>query len=375
MKAFKQKGFTLTEIMVAAVVAIIVFTGLINILIASDETVDDTVNRGELQETGRLAMQIISRDIMMAGYWGSFTGSSFAPTHVAGSAANFTLHREANGSNVTGVINTQECSTSDARRTNNGTFPNQVVASSFRFFRHITGYSNTADVNILNGCLATRVLNSDVIQIKRLITYDNTVDDVVNGLASLNDTRFYMLTKPGEAIVFAGNDVVPTFNDGTHILGELGEYQHRIYFVREETRGDYTVPVLRRRFLFKNGTDVRSRGRLGDQALVEGVESLGFLYGLDTNGDGTVNYYAKASEITDQQWEENGAKVIAVRVSILVRTLKPNVNSAPQNAITYDLGSHTLTIQPNTNESVMFRRMLFTNTVTLLNRGESSWRS
>jgi type IV pilus assembly protein PilW len=60
--------------------------------------------------------------------------------------------------------------------------------------------------------------------------------------------------------------------------------------------------------------------------LVEGIEQMQILYGEDTDAtpDGTPNYYTTADQVTDM------AKVVSIRLSLLVRTIDDNLASEPQ---------------------------------------------
>ncbi len=51
--------------------------------------------------------------------------------------------------------------------------------------------------------------------------------------------------------------------------------------------------------------------------IAQGVESVQYLYGVDTDGDGAVNRYENATNVTS--W----VNVISVQVAILVRSLRP----------------------------------------------------
>lgn len=56
--------------------------------------------------------------------------------------------------------------------------------------------------------------------------------------------------------------------------------------------------------------------------LVPGIERMQFNYGVDANSDGIVDQYQKASQVS--QW----SSVIAVRVAVLARSLKPTKEAA-----------------------------------------------
>jgi type IV pilus assembly protein PilW len=89
------------------------------------------------------------------------------------------------------------------------------------------------------------------------------------------------------------------------------------------------------------------------EELVEGIEDMQVLYGEDTNGDGTANYYVPFDEIADAD------DVISIRVSLLVRSIEDNIVQGTQTLI-YN-GS-------NTPFSDGHLRKVFTSTIALRNR-------
>ncbi|PJE80114.1 hypothetical protein CI610_00925 [invertebrate metagenome] len=81
--------------------------------------------------------------------------------------------------------------------------------------------------------------------------------------------------------------------------------------------------------LYRKRAGLSASGRsLSAEALVEGIESLHFLYGLDDNDDGTVDQYVSAQTLGDKddQWK----KVTGVRLEVVFRSLQP-VLEQPQH--------------------------------------------
>lgn len=105
--------------------------------------------------------------------------------------------------------------------------------------------------------------------------------------------------------------------------------------------------------------------RLATQNLIEGVENMQILYGVDTditavkpNGDGIANYYVPGSPANfpaGADW----ARVVSVRVSLLLRTIEDNIAST-QLSYTYN-GGTTLA----TDRRI---RRVFSSTIALRNR-------
>ncbi|EWH09008.1 prepilin-type cleavage/methylation-like protein [Catenovulum agarivorans DS-2] len=339
-----HRGFSLAELLVAMAVGLIVFSGVIGLLIASDETVSDTVQRGEMQENGRLAMALLSKDVMMAGYWGNFTGMDIH--EAAGADIRAIRLNQVNGNKV--AVQGADCL---GEGENNGSF---FVENSDFFFRFLWGTHTTFN-QIFNGCIVDAVVGSDVLQVKRVL--GSTTEQ-----GNEKDTRYYLISTDNQGIIYAGSDATPDIESA-----DINEYLHHIYYIAEEMRGGLLVPVLKRKYLYKTANSTGNQGQLKTYNLVEGVEKLGFLYGIDTDGDATVNYYAKANELDREDWEQERSTIMSVRIHILVRALEQDLSI--DNTNIYDLGSYTY--QANDN----YRRTLFTTTVKIVNAGKEVWRN
>ncbi len=75
----RQKGFTLIELMIAALLGIILLGGMIQIFIGSSQTFRVQRAIAEVQDKGRTAMDFISREIENAGFGGNgLVSSAFA---------------------------------------------------------------------------------------------------------------------------------------------------------------------------------------------------------------------------------------------------------------------------------------------------------
>lgn len=92
------------------------------------------------------------------------------------------------------------------------------------------------------------------------------------------------------------------------------------------------------------------------QPLVEGVENMQIKYGVDTDNDGTPNYYGDAGTVTLAQM----AQVVSVRVSLLLYTIERNAATA---RLVYRYND-----DPPTTPNDRRIRRVFTSTFVLRNR-------
>jgi type IV pilus assembly protein PilW len=68
-----QRGFTLIELMIASLIGLIVMGGLMNLFIATNRSVALSDSLSKNQDTGRFAMEYLTRFIRQAGYTQDFT--------------------------------------------------------------------------------------------------------------------------------------------------------------------------------------------------------------------------------------------------------------------------------------------------------------
>jgi type IV pilus assembly protein PilW len=73
MKKKYQTGISLIEIMISLLIGAFLLGGVLQIFIGSKQTYRMQENLTRLQENGRLALELIGRDIRMTGYWGCMT--------------------------------------------------------------------------------------------------------------------------------------------------------------------------------------------------------------------------------------------------------------------------------------------------------------
>jgi type IV pilus assembly protein PilW len=327
MMPFKPLGFSLVELMIALSVGLVLFAGVLSVFVGMRTTTAETTSYGELQENGRFAVSVLTEDLLRQNFWGDFSGA---------------LNRV--NISVTSPAITNDCS--------GGGVNNASLVQATGNYRTLWGQTISAAGNTNPmGCFGavantqTRV-NSDVIQFKR-------VTSLSVALASLNANNVYLYVNLLEGTIFSNNDIPPLIANGRY-----WQVQHNVYYVRERVVGDETVPVL-------------MQGRLVNRAMdftpiIDGIEMLRFLYGVDINGDGNVDSYLNADNVPENAWDNAGNfSIVAVKMFVLSRNIKPDRKYTNTN--TYQLGDLPYTVNDN------YRRLLFSSTVTLYNASVTSW--
>ncbi|WP_105201097.1 PilW family protein [Pseudoalteromonas sp. T1lg10] len=329
-------GYTLLELMIAMVVGLFLLGGVMFTYLSMKVTTSDTVEMGELQETGRIALDILGKDLKMTGFFGRLNIDSLTTADVSGVTAPAV-------DCIDEVFSI-------------GSFPGTGAVPNFPVI-----YGLEADSANELGCITDAKIGSDVIQIKRGVGEEMSGQDTQTG-------QYYVQTTLSDARFIEG--------DSNPIPFELGKgvwpYEHLVYYVGEDkyTSGgkEITVPVLKRKRLIGDEMDTES--------VLEGVENIRFLYGLDNDGNGDVDEYLEAGEMTPAHWQQSGTtRIKTVQVSVLVRATKEDNNIKLTNQ-TYVLGGDD-TASGNTQRKLTFddnyRRMVFVSTFKINNAGGNQW--
>ena len=323
----KQKGFTLVEMMISLFIGGLILGGVMFTYIGMKVTTKDTMTIGELQESGRLAINIMQRDIEQIGFWGTYYDDSFT------------------------AVNTETLSNPGAdcfEGLNNGSFPDLATASNFR-----TIYAKVADVSKELNCVTDPVKGTDIIQLKFL------QGDQLTESETQADENYFVAEQ--ESAQFK-REVI----SGSSANASIWPYSHHVYYISEQTykvnNKNLTVPALMRKRLVG--------GSITTETIMEGVENMRFVFGLDTNSDNRVDTYRSIKGMEHTDWE-NRKGILTVQVFLLIRALQPDPGVKIKNQ-TYTLGEDKDKRELKFTDS--FRRTVFTTTIRLNNVGSNLWR-
>jgi type IV pilus assembly protein PilW len=333
MSRAASRGFSLVELMVAMTLSLILLAGALSVLYSSKVTYYENERVARLQENGRAAVELMLRDMRAGGYRGctqtvTFTNALASPTGLlwnfaapvqgfeyvsAGTwspAADAAIVSPRNGSDIVAV------------RTSRIDAPvfttNAAMASS------------TADLTV-DKAAADTLANGSAVMIS-----DCTA------AAAFSVTTF---TDSGTTATLAhgGTDLGIPFSSGARVV----PVDTIIYYIRDSgtVRNGVSNPAL-----------WRIVGSGAPQELVEGIESMQVLYGVDTDNDRLVNSYVKASSVGAANWN----RVISVSIAMLIRSIEPNAaqkDSRPYSLLGTGVGPF----------NDRYERTLYTTTVTLRN--------
>jgi len=308
-------GFSMVELMVAMVITLILLAGIGQIFLASKKSFTIQDSLGRLQENGRYVVDTLAQDVRRAGY----LGGALSIEEAAGSLPIATGVDTCSGTAWARLLDTPIIGLNGSA----------------------TGYN----------CIPNYLAGSgDIIAIRYAAPWE---------LGSLTtptpvSTMIYLHSNPKDpktARLYLGSQL-PTKAAGDR----QAELVARAYFIANSGQtcayqgANMSVPSLYR-------VSLNNSSQPGTpEEIASGIEQLQILYGIDDNGDFSVNSYVKADAVAD--WSQ----VVAVRFWVLTRAECPETGYT--NTTTYEMGDGE-NFTPPTNDH--YRRQLYQTTVNLRN--------
>lgn len=172
----KQLGFTLVEMMVAIVINLVLFSGLIAFFVNNLEHYRKEMDINRLYEQLQLAMQLMTSDIRRAGYWSNVsndvglnqnnnpfvvTGTSDVTVNNSNNCILFTYDH-----NNTGSLPSISSASDDDRygyRLLNGVLQTRPPGASFSCTASSSSWENMTDPNVITITNLTFTLNTTTV--------------------------------------------------------------------------------------------------------------------------------------------------------------------------------------------------------------------
>ena len=307
------------ELLIASALGILLIGGALAIYVSGSASYRVNEAMSRVQETGSVALGIVSEDLRRAGYW----ERTQATTSITGRSGD----------------------------------PLTPLPVAFRpasdcyadFYINIDAPIESADetqvgaANPFRSCIgdAMRHAGTDILVVRHAATTPTP-------LASVQAGRLYVVTNFVGGALFVGGQPFPV---GFTAADTISEVETHAYYVNPSSSGAASEPSLRRMRL--NAGPV-----IEDEELVSGVEDMQVQLGLDSDDDGAVDEYLSAGAAAlDPQ------DVIAARIWLRVRADNPEVGF--KDDATYQYA--TVSIAPKDS----FRRLLVSSTVQLRNARET----
>lgn len=381
-KYFSQTGLTLVELMIAMTISSILMIGISNIYSSSKQAYKINDEFSVLQENARLAFRFLTQDIRMAGYvgcaWSTGTNvdSTLDTTSMSADLDDFLngFDTGIEGYDATGTepgtAIDMATLTSGFNRTVNGLFTGHVDGSDIIVVRHaesggvkLSGNKNSANFTIQDG--GDQVLSG--MPGSQCHAPSGICEDDILMVSDCSKARIFQVTQmtalgsneirvvhsgtgtPGNSTISWGgssSDPSTWFAPGDSEILKMGAYA---YFIANGTSG---LPTLKR---LKNK-------EVTPYELVEGVENMQVLYGIDANGDGRANQYVVAPVAVANN-------IVSVRISLLMST-PGEIPKRNNDTKVYKMLSLNDTVNVRVTPKADRRiRKVFTTTIKLRNKG------
>jgi len=304
----REEGISLVELLVALVITLILTAGVISIFTGSQVAYRFNDAMSRVQENGRYAVNVLSHDVRMAGYAGCARTGTVPISNIANPPA---LGDFDPALQVEGMDDVSSGTMIGTREVLTGT---DVLI--LRGGSDAVGQLNAQKVENANAQLDSNAggwVAGDVLMVSDCTAIDIFRATNVSSGAS------------GTTIAHASSMNTQNFLSKVYFQGaEVMAYRERSYFVAFRDAST-PVPSLYRRI-----------GQANSEELVEGVEDLQILYGVDTSANLQVDAYMNAGEVAAaNRWQD----VLSVRLSMLLVSPENNVIDAPQqitfNGVTF----------------------------------------
>jgi len=321
----REAGLTLVELMVAMLLSLMLLSGVITVFQANKVTFYTQEGLAQLQENGRMALALISRDIRNAGYRGCNSRTSTFRTGLTGYAWN-----------MTNSVDGFEAVSASAFEDKDGNGLDASISSK-------TPSPNAADISDV---LTVRFSDGDGARVDA----ESGSALTVSGGSGIESGDYLLVSSCQDAELFQatginGSDITHSGLANSYLDGDVSRVTVRTYFVAPGASGR---PSLHR---IQNNSNLV-------QEVIEGIDNLQVLYGEDTDGDNRVNDYVAANAVSS--WEN----VMAVRISVLASSIGDNVaDAASPQQFTFNDGVNT-GVRTATDRRL---RQAFTTTVALRN--------
>jgi type IV pilus assembly protein PilW len=349
----RQTGFTIVELMVAATLGLLILGGAISMFISNKRVYTEQDEMGRLQENARFAMDLLIRDIRMAGYAGCADDVDEVVNHLNGyddpSDINYFIAVEGSESAAPWQPGNSSDQVADMVAGTDGITirylsPTDIYVVDPYMTVSSAAIHTTTDSGLEKGDIISIMdcASADVV-----VVTSNPSDPPCSSETDLTCKSSFNHNSGQVSGAEPGNWLKPLSKTYTGDAGILRFVAAR-YFIGNDAGGN---PVLRR----MSGVDKDTGAPMVDD-LVEGVENMQVLYGEDTLGDDMIaDAYRDAATVSD--WD----RVVSVRLSLLLRTIEEY--GTQRNTDTYDLLGTS--IDPPDDRR---RRRVFTSTIQIRNR-------
>lgn len=348
------RGFTLVELLIAMTLGLFLVAAVLSVFLGGLNTFRATDSLSRIQENGRIAMEIMRRDIRQAGFWGCRQTLFTEPDPTAEGALN--------GNMIRNTLNS--------------------TSWDFNFGAAVEGYtwtgagwSNLADgsgtaldpagLELLDPAPRT---DSDIVAISRaqgsgvIVTAHpggnppGSANIQIDPGSGIEQFDILMVTDCSSAAIFQVSSANPnTSGSIAHNTG-LGVPGNRTQALGRDFRGAQIYQMTKSAFYVANSPETGRPGLFHNgEELAENVERLRATFGVDGDTDRRIDDYVTADLVTD--WSQ----VRSVRMELLF-------SSGPDGNLLEQPASFTFNDGTTFDAPDLRAYQMFTMTVGIRNR-------
>lgn len=339
----KQKGISLIELMISLVLGLLIVGGVIQMFISTQHTYRTQEAMSRIQESGRYATEVLSRNIRQAGYKGGCARNVDVNILLNESSADNTIHTIGEG--VQGWNNNapvQYSSDMSGYVANTDVILIKHAATASGVTASDNNNANSASINLTGA--------SGIPQGQIVVVAEDDACDIFQNASNANATN---LNRGNPGGLFPGNKSPASSNPFSKAYSEnmrIMLFQSDLYYIGISD-ADPNNSSLRRIRYSATGTATGN-----NEELVDNVVDMQIRYGIDTNNDRRVNSYVPANNVSN--WEN----VVAVRISLLLRSEHNNILSEPISGLPFN----ATTFNAPADDRRMYQA--FTTTVGIRNK-------
>ncbi|HTT09204.1 MAG TPA: PilW family protein [Gammaproteobacteria bacterium] len=345
-------GLTLIEVMVSIVIALILMAVTVSIFVGNKRSYNEQEEMSRLQENARFALDMLTRDIRLAGYVGCSHDGTAVHNHTA-TAYDFVNVIEGWESSEAGGKwhPTTAAAPSAVTGGGDGITVRYLDTDMLNVNADMSGDLNA--VVSVTAPTSSKVVNAgDVIGVSDCVSTDIFAVSGVTAPGAYPGTMLIQHTG-GSAVndgvcSAAAGALCESYKDPFALVSR-GGYREYHYYIGDDDCDNTTADATGARNL------CRAVGGGAGAPLAEGIEHMEILYGEDTSGDKIADVYQQADAVT------NWANVVSVQIGLVARTPQP---------YGIDIDGKTYTVLNGTYGPMndRYRRRVYTTTVQLRNR-------
>lgn len=300
----KEKGVTIVELMVALALGLFLLGGVITIYVSSRQAYRTSDALTRVQDNGRFAMELISRDLRRVGYKGKCLNDVnvlLNTAHADYRADLFDLDNAITGwENASGAY-------ADGMK-------DYRPQTDVMFLKHAANATGATARGVTPPDAAAIVLDEggDVEQGEIVVVSDALGCDMFQNVAAANAGAL----NRAHGGKFAPGNRIPATAQFSHQYDQRMEIltlSSSVYYIGKASGNADPASFALKRLTYGRGTAPE------DVELIEGVLDLQVRYGIDTNTDRQVDRYVMAKDVP--QW----GQVVSAQVCIVAASTEPNV--------------------------------------------------